>query len=383
MLWLRRTVFGIVLLTLMLLPQVVVAGPSPIIAPDAKPALQAPALKTGTPPANVDAAVSSPPEITGVRYANHMDAVSGISRLRIVLEVSQPVKAEAMVIGAPSPKLVITLIGTAVGKLDGGLSFDGTIAEQASAYMTSGGDTRMVIDVPLMLEEQDYRLFTLPGDAKANRPFRVVVDINRKVPVFDYKFTPGIKNKVIVLDPGHGGSDPGAIGPNRSQEKTITLAVALKTKTLLEKAGAKVIMTRQDDRDVFGPGATAADELKARTTIANNRKADAFISIHIDAFRDPAAGGTSTYFYQKTPYDSMLAQNLQASLQRASGLRDRGINSANFYVIKRTIMPAALLELGFITNPNEEKLLNTPEFQQRMAQAIVQGLDCFFTQAAR
>ena len=159
--------------------------------------------------------------------------------------------------------------------------------------------------------------------------------------------------------------------------------MALQAKTLLEKAGAKVIMTRQDDRDVFGAAASATDELKARTTVANNRKADAFISIHINAFTNRTAGGTSTYFYQKTPYDSMLAQNLQTTLLRAGGLLDRGVHSANFYVVKRTVMPAALLELAFISNPDEEKLMNTPQFHQRMAQGIVQGLDRFFTQAAK
>lgn len=380
----RRMISGfIILLTLLAAPQMVLAGPPVVSAPEAKPAVQVPVLTTDATTVKADALPVEKPEVTGVRWANHVDAVTGVNRLRLVLEVSQPVKAEAVVLGSPTPKLVITLKGTSVGKLEEGLAFDGNIAEQASAYLTSSGDTRMVVDVPLMLEEADYRIFTLPADAKTKRAFRVVVDINRKTPVFQYKFSPGLRNKVVVLDPGHGGTDPGAVGLNKTQEKTITLAVALQAKTLLEKSGAKVVMTRQDDRDVFGPSSSASDELKARTTIANNIKADAFISVHINAFSGRSAGGTSTYFYQKTPYDAMLAQNLQTSLLRAGGLQDRGVNSANFYVIKRTFMPAALLELAFISNPDEEKLMNTPQWQQRMAQAIVQGLDRFFTQAAK
>lgn len=380
----RRMISGIViLLTLLAAPHMVFAGPPSVSAPEAKPAVQVPVLKVDTPAKKPDALAAEVPEVTGVRWANHVDAVTGINRLRLVLEVSKPIKTEAVVMGSPTPKLVVTLKGTAVGKLEDGLGFDGNIAEQASAYLTSAGDTRLLIDVPLMLEDTDYRIFTLQADAKANRPFRVVVDINRKAPTIEYKFTPGLKNKVVVLDPGHGGSDPGAIGLNKTQEKTITLAIAMQTKTLLEKSGARVIMTRQDDRDVFGPSASAADELKARITVANNRKADAFISIHINSFQERSAGGTSTYFYQKTPYDAILAQNLQTSLLRAGGLQDRGVNSANFYVVKRTLMPATLLELAFISNPEEEKLMNTPQFQQRMAQAIVQGLDRFFTQAAK
>lgn len=361
----------------------VFAGPPSVSAPEAKPAVKVPVLKVDTSAKKPDALATEAPEVTGVRWGNHVDAVTGINRLRLVLEVSKPIKTEAVVMGSPTPKLVVTLKGTAVGKLENSLGFDGNIAEQASAYLTPAGDTRLLIDVPLMLEDTDYRIFTLKADAKANRPFRVVIDINRKAPTIEYKFAPGLKNKVVVLDPGHGGSDPGAIGLNKIQEKTITLAIALQTKTLLEKSGARVIMTRQDDRDVFGPSASAADELKARITVANNRKADAFISIHINSFQERSAGGTSTYFYQKTPYDAILAQNLQTSLLRAGGLQDRGVNSANFYVVKRTLMPATLLELAFISNPEEEKLMNTPQFQQRMAQAIVQGLDRFFTQAAK
>lgn len=380
----RRMISGIVILLILLAaPHMVFAGPPAVTAPEAKPAVQVPVLKVDPPATNTDALAAEPPIVTGVRWANHVDAVTGINRLRLVLEVSKPIKTEAVVMGSPTPKLVVTLKGTSVGKLEDGLSFDGSIADQVSAYLTSSGDTRMVIDVPLMLEDSDYRIFTLPADAKANRAYRVVVDINRKAPAIEYKFAPGLRNKVIVLDPGHGGTDPGAIGLNKTQEKTITLAVAQQAKILLEKSGAQVVMTRQDDRDVFGPSASASEELNARTTIANDRKADAFISIHINSFRERSAGGTATYFYQKTPYDAMLAQNLQTSLIRAGGLQDRGVNSANFYVVKRTLMPAALLELAFISNPEEEKLMNTPQFQQRMAQAIVQGLDRFFTQAAK
>lgn len=379
----RRTISGfMLLLALFIAPQAVFAGPPAAQTLEAKPVNKAPVLKMDSPAAKADA-MTGGPEVTGIRWANHVDAATGVSSLRLVIEVSKPVKAEAMVIGSPTPKLVVTLAGTAVGKLAEGLTFDGSIAEQVSAYHTAAGDTRMLVDVPLMLENTDYRMFTLREDAKTKRPFRVVLDINKKVPAVTYKFTSGLKNKVIVLDPGHGGTDPGAIGLNRTQEKTLTLSVALQAKSLLEKAGAKVIMTRQDDRDVFGPSASAVEELKARTTVANNRKADAFISIHINSFTNRTAGGTSTYFYQKTPYDAMLAENLQTSLLGAGGLQNRGVNSANFYVIKQTLMPAALLELAFISNPDEEKLLNTPQFQQRMAQGIVQGLDRFFAQAAK
>ncbi|MPM76347.1 hypothetical protein SDC9_123345 [bioreactor metagenome] len=82
-------------------------------------------------------------------------------------------------------------------------------------------------------------------------------------------------------------------------------------------------------------------------------------------------------------YDALLAQSIQSSIINTNQLSDRRVNSANFYVIKRSVMPAALIEMAFITNPDEEKLLNSPQFQQKMAQGIYQGLDNFFAQAAR
>ncbi|SDF70114.1 N-acetylmuramoyl-L-alanine amidase [Sporolituus thermophilus DSM 23256] len=377
----RRTILAVSLCLLLLTPPAF-AGPNGVtVTPEPKPAAQIPVVRPE--PAAVKQELPLKQEITNIRWATHEDALTGQSKLRLVLDVSGPVRVEAETAAAPTPRLVVNIKGAVPGKVKDALSFGGKIADGAELVATGLDSSRLIVDVPLMLEDGDYRVFTLPSDPKFNRPFRVVVDVNKKVPPVTYKFRPGLKNKVIAIDPGHGGSDPGAIGLGKSQEKVITLAVAKQVQALLEKAGAKVIMTRQDDRDVFGPNATAVEELKARTSIANNRKADVFISIHINSFTNSAAGGTSTYYYQKTPYDMLLAQNLQSALLQAGGLYDRGANPANFYVIKRTVMPATLVELAFISNPEEEKLLNTPQFQQKMAQGIVQGLDRFFAQAAK
>lgn len=325
---------------------------------------------------------SSSLELSKVRWANHTEAVGGTPKLRIVMDVSGPVKASGVVINAPTPRLVVTVKGTTPGKDVADIEFDGKVLEKIS-FDVSGKDTKVTFDLPLTVEDNDYTVFTLPSDAKANKPFRVVVDINKPMPRPDFFFTAGLKNKVIAIDPGHGGSDPGAIGPSRYPEKEANLAVAQEVKELLEKAGARVIMTREDDRDVFGPNATDVEELKARSSLANSRKADIFLSIHCDSFSDRSAGGTTTYYYQKTLYDSMLASALQTSLADAGDLQDRRTRSANFYVIKRTQMPAALVELAFISNPREEKLLSSPEFQQKMSLGIVQGLERFFEQAAK
>lgn len=189
-----------------------------------------------------------------------------------------------------------------------------------------------------------------------------------------------IKNRVIVLDPGHGGPDPGAIGPNGTQEKTVTLDIAKRVKKLLEAQGAKVVMARSADTDV---------SLSARTDIANKNKADIFVSIHINANTDPSIGGTTTYIYSGSGSSSettrlqesnKLALPIQAELVKSLGLRNIGIKSANFAVLRTSNMPAVLLELAFISNKEEEKLLKTDSFKNKSAEAIVKGIANYFAQ---
>ncbi|WP_378956112.1 N-acetylmuramoyl-L-alanine amidase [Pelosinus sp. sgz500959] len=322
-------------------------------------------------------------ELANVRWQVHTDAVEGTSRLRLVIDTTGPVKISSVLSEKPGPQLMIDVKDAVLGKIDQSVALDGQIADKVTFSKKNISSSQILVDLSNMIETSDYKVFTLPSNAESNKSFRVVIDINKPVPKVNYNFTPGLKGKVIAIDPGHGGSDSGAIGSNKTQEKTITLAIAQKVQNLLEKAGAKVLMTRQTDVDVYGPGASATDELQARTKVGNLNKADVFVSIHINAFSNPSVGGIATYYYQKTGYDAMLAQNIQDNLANFGISQDRGINAAGFYVIKRTTMPAVLTELGFISNPDEEKMMNTPQFQQQMAQGIVQGLDGFFTQAAR
>ena len=303
--------------------------------------------------------------------------------MRLVFDVSAPVSVDGTVTASPTPRLIVNIMGAMPGKIDNTISLDGKIADSAGINTADGRNTTVVVELPLMLEEEDYKVFTLPSDPANGKPFRVVVDINKPLPPPTFNFTKGLDDKVIAIDPGHGGSDPGAIGVARSQEKTANLAVALRVKALLEKAGAKVVMTHSTDTDVYGPNASDVNELKARTTSANVNKADIFLSIHSNSFVNRTVGGTSTYYYQKTKYDAMLARNIQAAVAQNVGLQDRGYLPANYYVIKRTQMPAALLEMAFISNPDEEKLLNDPVFQEKVAQGIVQGMERFFAQAAQ
>ncbi|MBP1764299.1 MAG: amiC 1 [Firmicutes bacterium] len=323
------------------------------------------------------------PEMTNVRWAVSNDAVTGVAKLRLVFDVSGPVQVSSSMSASPSPRLTVDIKGAGRGSVPDTLDFDGNFINKVSVVEKTEDTSTLLVDIPTVLGDGDYRVFTLRNDPAAKRPYRIVIDINKPVPPVIYHFTPGLEDKVIVLDPGHGGSDPGAIGLGGTYEKTITLAVAGKVKKLLEKAGAEVIMTRQDDCDVAWRNATDVAELSARTSVANNKKADIFISIHTNAFTNRTVGGAAVYYSAKSMYDSLLAQSLDSALTQNSKFADRGIYRGNLYVTKNTLMPAALLEMAFISNPNEEKLLCSPVVQQQIAQNIVNGLDRFFAEAAR
>ena len=197
----------------------------------------------------------------------------------------------------------------------------------------------------------------------------------------DLSMMTALKGKKIVIDPGHGGNDAGAIGPTGVMEKNVTLKVALELKKLLEAEGAQVIMTRDGDTTVSPKGAKASDieELGARCDVANRNGADIFISIHADSFTRPEARGTTGYYYSKgSGRGQKLADCIRRNLVEQLGTPSRGTQPCNFYVVKNTDMPATLIELGFISNKEEEKLLDSKEGVQRAAQGILDGIEDYF-----
>ncbi|MEW6045018.1 MAG: N-acetylmuramoyl-L-alanine amidase [Bacillota bacterium] len=174
----------------------------------------------------------------------------------------------------------------------------------------------------------------------------------------------------VVIDPGHGGSDPGAIGPTGLREADVTLAVARRVAEIIAPHYA-VRLTRTDDR---GLGATPALDLHARAEIANRLDADAYVSIHCNAATTPAAHGVETYSLTTGGTGERLAKAIQAEMLAATGLTDRGVKTANFAVLRLTKMPAALVEMAFISNPAEEALLRDASFREKCAQAIARGI---------
>jgi N-acetylmuramoyl-L-alanine amidase len=218
------------------------------------------------------------------------------------------------------------------------------------------------------------------------------------------------RQRTIVLDPGHGGDDTGAKGPSGTLEKDVALSVARKLRAaIVSSLGYQVFLTRDKDEDV---------PLDERAAIANNYKADVFVSIHANASRSHGANGSEVYFlsYQasdeesrrvamtegNTPLpagaepapgggdlalilwdmaqaehleeSSVLASRLQEELAAMTGAPTRGVKQAPFRVLVGAAMPAALVEIAFISNPDEEKLLAADAFQTRVAAAILKGL---------
>lgn len=177
----------------------------------------------------------------------------------------------------------------------------------------------------------------------------------------------GLKGKVIVLDPGHGGKDPGSHG-DRNNEKDLTLATAKKVKAKLEAVGAKVVMTRTGDTYLT---------LSERVKISENNNADVFISIHYNA-GSSSASGIETYFWKTNKDESKLASLVQNEIIKSTGMKNRGTAAGDFHVIRENTDSAILVELGFISNPDEENIIETSDFQNKAATGIVNGLEAYF-----
>ena len=180
--------------------------------------------------------------------------------------------------------------------------------------------------------------------------------------------TASLGGKRIVIDPGHGGTDPGAIGHSGVFEKDLNLQIAAAVRQRLSQSGAEVIMTRYDDRDVA---------LVDRPALANKSGADAFVSIHCNSFKDSSKGGTETFYFSNHPDSAYLANLIYEELV-STGLQGRGVRSERFVVLREAAVPAALAEVAFISNPEEERLLKDPAFREGVAEAMTRALSRFF-----
>jgi len=169
--------------------------------------------------------------------------------------------------------------------------------------------------------------------------------------------------KIIVIDPGHGGKDPGYIGRYGTLEKNLTYKVALRLKRLLRESGATVYLTRYSDISVKN---------SKIVEIANSKNADIFIALHFNSFTSSRTGGCETFYY--TPWSKTLAKVVQKNVCRVTKRRNRGVKKDMYYTVHHTNMPSVLVEPAYLTNPKEEKLILNPVFQENVALGIYKGI---------
>ncbi len=175
----------------------------------------------------------------------------------------------------------------------------------------------------------------------------------------------------IFIDPGHGGPDPGATG-NGVTEEYVNLNVSLELARLLRNAGYDVMIYRTTSDENVLQNKNA--DLRNRAQMANNWGADYFISIHTNSSTNPNAQGVEAYVYRLGGTSERLAQSIVDSVSETLGSLNRGVMQANFAVLRRTNMPAVLVELGYLTNATEALNLNSPAWQRAVAGAIFNGI---------
>lgn len=305
---------------------------------------------------------------------NLMTSEQGDTYLHIEINTNREVK-NFSIRENPNNKyqLIFNIEDAQISNISRQEKLDGNIAKKV--FLQEKKDT---VQGKIYLQEEvnnNYKIYSLGKKGIAIDIFNSVVN----TPVASDVALSNVKNKIITIDPGHGGSDSGAVGPNGYTEKEGAFAISQKVASILNQSGAKVVMTRDSDVDVYGPNASARNELQARVDVGNNANSDIFVSIHCNAFVNPAANGTQTFYYGSSYQGQRLAQSIQEKMIEANGLRDRGISTCNFYVVKHSYMPAVLIETAFITNYDEEALLSDDEWQTTMAKAIAEGINEYFS----
>ena len=359
---------------------------------------------------------SPPPPADGICRTAELHPVrhwSSDNYTRVVIETSEPVLFKKYMLDSSGDlprRLFIDLQNCRINSsLPYSVPIDDGLLKQVRSAQFSPDTVRVVLDTQSNITE--HKIFSLED------PFRIVIDVKGSMAKKPKKPPPqagtpslvaqlGLGIRRIVLDPGHGGKDPGTIGANGMMEKDITLNVAKKLAVKLREAGFDVILTR--DRDVFIP-------LEERTAIANSREGDLFISIHANASRNKKLSGVETFFLNfsqdpsviataarenatssknisqmkdiiekivqntKIPESKELAQCIQNSLvrnfsQKHSNVRNLGVKGGPFWVLIGAEVPSVLVEISFLSNPAEEARLITEAYRQLAAQGIYEGI---------
>ncbi|MGR9047874.1 N-acetylmuramoyl-L-alanine amidase CwlD [Halobacillus faecis] len=195
-----------------------------------------------------------------------------------------------------------------------------------------------------------------------------------------------LSGKVIVLDPGHGGPDAGASGKDGTEEKVITLQMAEYLRDYLQQAGALVYLTRDDDNDLASDEAEKArrrqaEDVRNRVQYIEEKEADLYISLHLNAIPSEKWSGAQTFYYPKNEESKTLAKFIQSEIKENIGNTDRGaFGLSSIYILKHAKAPGVLVEAGFLSNPGERELLKDNDYQRKMSASIYQGVLRYVTE---
>jgi len=196
-----------------------------------------------------------------------------------------------------------------------------------------------------------------------------------------------ITNKVIAIDAGHGGVDPGAVGKQGVKEDEINLQIALKLRKLIEENGGVAILTRNDGEGLYTDESKTLrekknEDLRNRRIEVNNSEPDVLVSIHLNSFTQPQYYGAQTFYKAGCEKSKTLAFLIQEELRNILDKENKRVPQPrdNIYIIRESASPAVLVECGFLSNPQEELKLNDPKYQQKIAWAIYIGLMRYFNE---
>ncbi|MBC9784104.1 N-acetylmuramoyl-L-alanine amidase [Heliobacterium chlorum] len=298
-----------------------------------------------TPPDSPSRGSTSSPVVTTPQLTRVYKSGAGIFSLNITGAANITYKAFEL---SNPHRLVVDLSNVTTDIPKGSLPVSGGPVNGVRLGIRDDGGIRIVYD----LAEPDTG--TRIKYTISQTPTGITVDFNRKA----------IR---IVIDPGHGGKDTGAIGNAGVQEKDVVLSVSLKLASALKAMGIETILTRSDDTFV---------ELEDRAELSHDKAPDLFLSIHVNSADSPEAHGTETW-YRYEEYAN-LASVFEKDLAAGLGRTDRGVKDGNLWVLKPEEVPSILVELAFISNSEEEALLKSQDFQNKAVSGLVKGVRDYF-----
>lgn len=309
--------------------------------------------------------VKSKSDLLGVQY--HEGKEGGVNILQVKVLLSAPLDFTWTRLKAPDNRLFIDFEQCAARVIEGKVPLTGPLVSEirAGQFSKEPPVARVVVQ---MRDSYQVKLVPLP---QSNQLIIKVIE-NMVEPEKSYSMGKGTlaaragKGKIVVLDPGHGGSDPGTM-KGMMVEKDLTLDIAARLYDLLVQDGYTVIMTRTQDVDVLGYKGGEREELQARTNVAEDARAHLFISLHINAAYSSWPSGISTHWYKAI--DLRPARIFQKYLGKTD-LADRGVSRNMFYVLRHSTVPAILVEMGFLTNSHDAKLLGDEIFREKLASLL-------------